>query len=78
MEIKALEREIEHREDYLMRCDSNLKFLQSIPDREQNQDAIRLVEQEAFFLRDQLDKYHIIYTILREEQGSNDEMLPKA
>ena len=73
MELKELEREMKQRERCLTRCLFSLEFLTLDPIK--NRDAIRLAEQEAFFLRDQLDKYHSVYAILREEQGSTDEAL---
>jgi hypothetical protein len=39
---------------------------------------LRLLSHEVFLLEDQLKMYRTIVGILKEEQGSRDEMLPKA
>lgn len=72
MQLTEIEHEIKRREEYLTRCLFNMQVLSSSPEEKE---IIRLMEQEAFFLRDQLDKYYSVYSILREEQEAKDELL---
>jgi len=74
MQLDELLHDIKRREECLTRCLFGLQVLSSLPEE---REALRLMEQEAFFLRDQLDRYYSVYAILREEQGSTDEMLQK-
>ena len=75
METNELEREIKRREEQLNRCHCGLALLNSLPLDEETRVKKRLIEQEAFFIHDQLDKYYSIYAILRDEQGLNEEVL---
>ena len=73
--LQEIEHEIKQRESCLIRCEYSLALLNSLPLSEENESKKKLMEYEAFFLHDQLDKYYSIYAILREEQGSKDEVL---
>jgi hypothetical protein len=42
-----------------------------------NRDVIRMLSNEAYLLKDQLARFKIILNLLREEEGPNDEMLPR-
>jgi hypothetical protein len=78
MQLNLVERDIKIKEEALQRCKYNLECLRRSPGVAEYQEGIKLIGQEAFYLQDQLDQYYVVQSILREEQGSCDEMLPKA
>lgn len=77
MQLNLIEIDIKDREEILARCRSNLYALHTLPGNK-NEGEIRLLGQQIFYLKDQLEKFYILVGILKEEQGSHDEMLPKA
>lgn len=79
MQLNLIEQDIRNREVVLSRCKTTLGCLLNSPDAANTEykKAIDLMEQEIFFLSDQLDKYYSVFTFLKEEQGFCDEVLPK-
>lgn len=77
MELKLIISDIKKREDTLQLCKYNLEALRKSAKASLLHDAIRLMGQEIFFLQDQLSMLYIAAALLREEQGSTDEMLPR-
>jgi hypothetical protein len=75
MQLNLIESDIQNRENALRRCKSNLDYLYNSIETEESKKAIKLLEQESFYLQDQLDRYYVLAAILREEQSSYDEML---
>jgi hypothetical protein len=78
MQLNLVERDIKIKEEALRRCTYNLDCLRRSPRAAEYQEGIKLMDQEAFYLQDQLNQYYVVQSILREEQGVCDEMLPKA
>jgi hypothetical protein len=72
MQLRAIERDIKLREDALRRCKYNLDCMKG------HKEAVDYLAAEVFLLEDQLEQYKVVANLLREEQGSCDEMLPKA
>ncbi len=70
MQLNLIEQDIKSKEESLRRCRSNLLGVEA-------HDEIRLLSHEVFLLEDQLKMYRVIVGILKEDQGSYDEMLPK-
>ncbi len=70
MQLNLIEQDIKSKEESLKRCKSNLLGLET-------HDEIKLLSHEVFLLEDQLKMYRTIVGILKEEQGSHDEMLQK-
>ena len=73
MNIELVERDIQNRELALKRC----KYHLSCIDKTENQVPFKLLSQEIFYLQDQLERYYVLFNLLREEQPVVDEMLPK-
>lgn len=77
MKLEKIESDIKQRKIQLARCLSSLKFFNSLPVSEDNRSTQALVEYEAFFLHDQLERYNNIYSIVRDEEKESvtDEAL---
>jgi len=73
MNISIIERDIKNREESLRRCKYDLICMK----RAHKTDAVHELSAEILLLEDQLDRYHVVFNILREEQPSYDEMLPR-
>jgi hypothetical protein len=73
MNILVIERDIKTREESLKRCKYNL----SIVKRHHKKEAAQEISAEILLLEDQLEKYHVLFNILREDQPVYDEVLPR-
>jgi hypothetical protein len=78
MQLNLIEQDIKDKEDSLRRCKSNLLGCIMKTNSPETHNEIKLLSQEVFLLEDQLKMYRTIAGILKEEQGSHDEMLQKA
>ena len=78
MQLNLIERDIKIKEDALRRCKYNIQCLRRSPKVAEYEEGLKIMDQEAFYLQDQLNQYYVVQTLLREEHGSCDEMLPKA
>jgi len=73
MHLNLIVEDIHKREEALTRCKSSLHSMNV----KKNPAEIQLLEQQIFYLQDQLAQLYSVAAILKEEQGVYDEMLPK-
>lgn len=78
MQLNLIEQDIKNKEAFLHRCKNSLLACVMQDNNAATKVEIELLSQEAFLLEDQLEQLYSVAAILREEQGSYDEMLPKA
>ena len=76
MKIVLIERDIKDREQALQTCKHSLSYLKK-EDSRKYADTIRALSQEAFFLEDQLQHYHVLFNLLKDDQVLYDEMPKK-
>ena len=77
MQLNLIEQDIKSKEESLRRCKSNLLGCVMKTNSIETHNELRLLSHEIFLLEDQLKMYRTIVGILKEEQGSRDEMLQK-
>ena len=82
MQLDLIEADVHNREEQLKRCKAKLRYLGNLHVSfdllEAHKEAMKLLEQEEFYLQDQLYHLKSLVAILKEEQDySRDEMLPK-
>jgi len=77
MQLNLIELDIQHREEALKRCKANLLACIMKTNSTTKTREVELLGCEIFYLKDQLGMLRCIASILKEEQGAYDEMLPK-
>lgn len=78
MQLALIESDIIKREEALKRCKANLQYLRNASQAKKNKEVLKLMEQEAFYLKDQLKQFYVLAAILKDEQGPRDEVFKKA
>lgn len=72
LDLIEIRQAIEAREAYLKRCLSILEFWH---ESNETVESKKLIEQEVFFLQDQLDRYYQAARLLQEEQANEQALL---
>lgn len=71
MNLNQVERDVKVREHTANRLEGSILFLQLQPDHYKHQEALWLLNQKLFMLRDQLFNYRMLVNLLKEDENGS-------